>query len=129
MRKRVLLIEDNPENFFLMQYLLEKDGFQVMGADNGWLGIEMALFNIPDIILLDIHLPGMDGYTVMRRLRSTPELAKIPIVAVTSYAMAGNRELALQNGANGYIEKPIDPDAFTGQIEAFLNSSNTEVPK
>jgi CheY-like chemotaxis protein len=122
MQKTVLIIEDNRDNYFLMQYLLEREDFRVMGADSGWLGIEMALYNIPDIILLDIQLPGMDGYTVMRRLRATPELAEIPIVAVSSYAMVGHRELAMACGASGYIEKPIDPDKFSEEIQAFLRS-------
>lgn len=91
-----------------------------MGADSGWLGIEMALYNIPDIILLDIQLPGMDGYAVARRLRASSVLAGIPIVAVTSYAMAGDKEQALASGADGYLEKPINPDTFAQDILAFM---------
>lgn len=110
-----------------MQYLLEHEGLKVIGADSGWLGIEIALYNIPDIILLDIQLPGMDGYSVIRRLRANPELAEIPIVAVSSYAMVGHRELAIACGASGYIDKPIDPDKFSEEIIAYLgNEINKE---
>lgn len=105
-----------------MRYLLENKGYRVIGADSGWMGIEMALYNNPDIILLDIQLPGMDGYTVARRLRAKAELDKTPIVAVTSYAMVGDKEQALAAGANGYIEKPINPDTFAQEIEEYLYS-------
>ena len=74
----------------------------------------------PDIILLDIQLPEMDGYAVARALRSAPALAGTPIIAVTSYAMAGDRESALAAGCDGYIEKPIDPDSFVSEIQRFL---------
>jgi two-component system, cell cycle response regulator DivK len=120
MKGIILIIEDNADNFYLMRYLLENEGYKVMGADSGWLGIEMALYNIPDIILLDIQLPGMDGYAVARRLRANAALAEIPIVAVTSYAMAGDKEQALASGANGYMEKPINPDTFAQEILAFM---------
>ncbi len=79
----------------------------------------MAIQTRPDLILLDIQLPIMDGYEVARRLRSNPELSKVPIIAVTSYAMSGDREKALSAGCNGYIEKPIDPDTFLAQIEKY----------
>jgi two-component system, cell cycle response regulator DivK len=121
MNKLVLIIEDNSDNYYLMRYLLENKGYRVIGADSGWMGIEMALYNIPAIILLDIQLPGMDGYAVARRLRAHPQLDDTPIVAVTSYAMVGDKEQALAAGANGYIEKPINPDTFVQEIEEYLN--------
>jgi CheY-like chemotaxis protein len=106
-----------------MQYLLESRGYKVIGADSGWMGIELAVYNNPDIILLDIQLPEMDGYAIMRRLRSTSELAKVPIVAVSSYAMANSKQLAMDSGADGYIEKPIDPDSFADEIQAFMDQA------
>jgi CheY-like chemotaxis protein len=124
MKGLILIIEDNADNFYLMRYLLENQGFKVIGADSGWLGIDMALYNIPDIILLDIQLPGMDAYTIARRLRANSILTNIPIVAVTSYAMAGDKEHALAAGANGYIEKPINPDMFASQIMEFMPNKN-----
>jgi CheY-like chemotaxis protein len=119
----ILIIEDNKDNYYLMQYLLEARGYKVIGADSGWMGIELAVYNNPDIILLDIQLPEMDGYAIMRRLRSTSELAKVPIVAVSSYAMANSKQLAMDSGADGYIEKPIDPDSFADEIQAFMDQA------
>ncbi len=87
----------------------------------GRLGIEMAEELKPDLILLDIQLPEMDGYTVARLLRETAGIADVPIIAVTSYAMAGDREKALEAGCVGYIEKPINPDTFVQQVERYLN--------
>ncbi|MCB2174081.1 response regulator [bacterium] len=120
MGDQLLVIEDNANNFYLMKFLLEKHGFSVIGADNGRLGIELALERRPRGILLDIQLPEMDGYDVAATLRSHPELGSIPIIAVTSYAMAGDRERILAAGATGYIEKPINPDTFVSEIKEYL---------
>jgi CheY-like chemotaxis protein len=105
-----------------MQYLLESREYTVLGAENGWLGLQMALYNVPDIILLDIQLPGMDGYEVLHEIRSNPDIADIPVVAVTSYAMAGNKKQVLDAGATGYIEKPIDPETFADQVTSYLKA-------
>lgn len=118
MSPTVLLIEDNPQNRYLATYLLERRGYTVVTADNGPLGIEMATALAPDMILLDIQLPAMDGYSVAQALRRLEPLRGTPIVAVTSYAMAGDREKALAAGCDGYIEKPIDPISFVDQIAA-----------
>jgi len=123
MKPMLLIIEDNPENFYMMQYLLQNSGFDVVGAETGRSGIQKAMHYHPAAILLDIQLPEMDGYAVAKELKALPELAKIPIIAVTSYAMAGDRENILAAGANGYIEKPIDPDSFVQQICNYLNCS------
>lgn len=120
MSKRVLYIEDNEQNMYLVTFLLEKHGYTVLSATDGQEGIDKAAAEKPDLILLDIQLPRMDGHTVARHLRSNPELSAIPIVAVTSYAMAGDREKALAAGCNGYIEKPINPDTFIQQVEQQL---------
>lgn len=117
---RLLIIEDNPQNFYMMRFLLEKNGFSVIGAENGPEGVEKALTHNPDAILLDIQLPEMDGYAVAEALKTHPELDKSPIIAVTSYAMVGDRERILAAGATGYIEKPIDPDTFVAEISQFL---------
>jgi CheY-like chemotaxis protein len=122
MNKKILYIEDNEQNLYLVTFILEKHGYEVHAARDGQEGIDRAAMLQPDIILLDIQLPHMDGYAVARRLRSNPELAKIPIVAVTSYAMAGDRDKALAAGCNGYIEKPINPDTFINQVEQHLSS-------
>jgi len=120
MKEVLLIIEDNPENFYLMRYLLDKHGFEILGAQTGRAGIEMALQHRPQAILLDIQLPEMDGYMVATELRQHPELDNTPIIAVTSYAMVGDRERALAAGANGYIEKPINPESFVDDIVRYM---------
>jgi CheY-like chemotaxis protein len=116
----MLLIEDNVQNRYLATFLLEQHGHRVLQAEDGLLGLDMAAKLRPDLILLDIQLPGMDGHAVARALKSDPALSAIPIVAVTSYAMAGDREKCLEAGAEGYIEKPIDPESFVAEVERFL---------
>jgi two-component system, cell cycle response regulator DivK len=120
MNPRVLVIEDNEQNLYLMRFLLEKNGFTVLEAIDGEKGVEMAKEAKPHLIILDIQLPKMDGYAVAREIRKNDELADTPIVAVTSYAMAGDRERILAAGADGYIEKPIDPERFVDQIKKHL---------
>lgn len=120
MKKTILLIEDNPQNRYLVQFLLEQRGHKILQAETGLQGLEMAVVAPPDLILLDIQLPGMDGHEVARAFKSDPRLKAIPIVAVTSYAMVGDREKCLAAGAEGYIEKPIDPASFGDEIERFL---------
>jgi len=117
----VCIIEDNEQNMYLITYLLTAKKYTVYQAFNGKQGIEVAIESNPDIILLDIQLPEMDGYEVAKRLREHECLHSIPIVAVTSYAMPGDKEKALKAGCNGYIEKPINPETFIDQIEFFLN--------
>lgn len=92
------------------------------------MGLDLAASERPDLILLDIQLPGMDGHAVARALKSDPALRSIPVVAVTSYAMAGDREKVLDAGAEGYIEKPIDPASFVDQIERFIPGLNKGSP-
>lgn len=120
MKARILLIEDNEQNRYLLTFLLEQHGHDVVSAVSGPLGLELAAQIHPDLILLDIQLPTMDGYTVARRLKGDPYLKSIPVVAVTSYAMVGDRERVLAAGAEGYIEKPINPDTFVAEVESFL---------
>lgn len=120
MKTKILYIEDNEQNMYLVTFILEKHGYEICAATDGQEGIDLAARIRPDLILLDIQLPRMDGYTVARQLRTNPDLAAIPIVAVTSYAMAGDRDKALAAGCNGYIEKPINPDTFVRQIEQHL---------
>lgn len=113
----VLVIEDNEQNLYLVRFLLEARGHRITEARSGPEGITAARAVIPDLILLDIQLPQMDGYAVARVLRQIPALDAVPIVAVTSYAMNGDRVKALAAGCDGYIEKPIDPDCFTTAVE------------
>lgn len=120
MNETLLIIEDNQQNFYMMRFLLEKSGFAVIGAANGRDGIAKALCHKPQAILLDIQLPEMDGYAVAAALKKHKELRDIPIIAVTSYAMVGDREQILAAGASGYIEKPIDPGTFVEEIRRYL---------
>lgn len=122
MKKRILYVEDNEQNMYLVRFILEKHGYEVASALDGQEGIELAAKILPDLILLDIQLPRMDGYAVAQSMRSNPGLASTPIVAVTSYAMVGDRDKALAAGCTGYIEKPINPDTFIEQMEQYLSA-------
>ena len=125
MKRKILLIEDNEQNRYLTTFLLEGHGYQVVSAPDGLAGVAMARDERPDLILLDIQLPGMDGYAVARALRSIATLRSVPIIAVTSFAMVGDREKCLAAGCTGYIEKPINPDTFAEEIESFGPPSTT----
>jgi len=120
MKKKILLIEDNAQNSYLTTFLLESKGYSVVTAADGASGIEMAKLSVPDLILLDIQLPMMDGYAVATALRTLDSMKSVPIIAVTSYAMVGDREKCLAAGCNGYIEKPINPDTFASEVSTFL---------
>jgi CheY-like chemotaxis protein len=124
MIKTFLIIEDNEQNLYMMRFLLEARGFTVVEARDGQEGLDQAQRARPQAILLDIQLPGMDGYEVARELRKNRDLGAIPIIAVTSYAMVGDREKALAAGATGYIEKPINPDTFVDQVLGFVTIPN-----
>lgn len=126
MSRTVLLIEDNEQNRYLATFLLERSGFSVASAADGLSGINLAQTLMPDLILLDIQLPTMDGHAVARLLRADETLYRIPIVAVTSYAMAGDRERCLEAGCNGYIEKPINPDTFIEEISAYFDTLSSD---
>ena len=117
---KILYIEDNEQNLYLIRFILEKHGHEVCSASDGREGIELAGRIRPGLILLDIQLPHMDGYAVARSLRANPEISAVPIIAVTSYAMPGDREKAILAGCNGYIEKPINPDTFLSELAPYL---------
>ena len=120
MKPTILVIEDNEQNLYLTTFILEKTGYQVAQARDGQTGIELAAQLQPALILLDVQLPVMDGYAVAQALRRNVTLAQVPIVAVTSYAMVGDRERVLAAGCDGYIEKPINPETFVTDIERFF---------
>jgi CheY-like chemotaxis protein len=126
MKAKILLIEDNAQNLYLTRFLLERRGHEILQAETGPLGLKLAAEARPDLILLDVQLPGMDGHAVARALKDDPRLRAIPIVAVTSYAMAGDREKCLAAGAEGYVEKPINPDTFVAEVERFLRRPREE---
>ncbi|HTP71965.1 MAG TPA: response regulator [Burkholderiaceae bacterium] len=116
----VLLVEDNEVNQYLVRFVLEKGGLRVVTAANGREAIELARRERPDLILMDIQMPVMDGYEATVQLKADPELRAIPVVALTAYAMPHEREQATAAGCAGHIEKPIDTGTFVAQIESFL---------
>ena|ERR1043165_6659102 len=120
---RVLIIEDNPANMFLMTYLLKAFGHEPLEASSGVTGLELAQSLAPQLILCDLQIPGIDGYEIAHRLKADATLKSIPLIAVTAYAMVGDREKALAAGFDGYIAKPLDPETFVSEVENFLRSS------
>jgi two-component system, cell cycle response regulator DivK len=121
---RVLIIEDNPANMLLMAYLLKAFGHETLEASSGAVGLELAQTATPQIILCDLQMPGIDGYEIAQRLKSDASLKTIPLIAVTAYAMVGDREKALAAGFDGYISKPISPESFVDEVEVFLRSAS-----
>ena len=122
---QVLYVEDNAENRMLVRRVLEAEGYTITEAVDGPSGLEIAAQIRPDIILLDICLPEMDGYDLARRFRSTPGLQQIPILAITAKVMKGDREETLAAGCDGYIQKPIDVDRLPDQVRAALQKRHT----
>lgn len=125
MSRTAILIEDNEQNRYLATFLLESRNYRVVPASDGVTGIEIARTTRADVILLDIQLPRMNGHDVARALRQIPTLDDVPIIAVTSYAMVGDREAVLAAGCNGYIEKPIDPETFLDEVEAYISKGTS----
>ncbi len=122
--ERILYIEDNFENRILVKRVLEAEGYAVLEADDGPSGMQIAEQETPDLILMDINLPEIDGYEVTARLRQNPLLAHVPIVALTANVLKGDRERSLAAGCDGYIQKPIDVDLLPAQIAAFLREGH-----
>lgn len=120
--KRALIIEDNDDNLELISFILQAYGYEYISAMSGIEGYNKAIAEQPDFILLDIQLPDIPGTEVLSKLRATEATKSIPIIAMTSYAMAGDRERLMDAGCNGYIEKPIDPDIVIQQIQFFLEN-------
>jgi two-component system cell cycle response regulator DivK len=117
---RILYIEDDPNNRMLVRRILMAYGCQVEEAENALDGIDMALNNPPDLILMDMSMPGMDGLTATQHIRNLPEIQNIPIIALTANVMQGDRERTLNAGCDGYIGKPIDVDSFADQVMQYI---------
>lgn len=124
MSLRILVVEDNAANLSLMEYLLRAYGHTVSTATNGEQGLAMARRDPPDVILMDLQMPGMDGFEAAQHLKGDPLLQRIPLVAVTALAMVGDREKILTAGFDGYLAKPIEPETFVGQVERFHTESS-----
>lgn len=120
----ILLVEDNEMNRDMLSRRLERKGYPVLIAVDGAEGVAMAQAHKPDLILMDMSLPVMDGWEATRQIRANPDLRAIPIIALTAHAMAGDREQALAAGCDDYETKPIDFPKLLAKIEAFLNKRN-----
>ena len=121
MKKTILIIEDNEQNMYMLSYLLEQSNYTIIKAYNGLDCLKLAHENHPEIILIDIQLPDMDGYEICNKLSHNGLPKSTVIIAVTSYAMGGDKEKAIEAGADGYLEKPINPDTFVKQMESIVN--------
>ena len=117
----ILYIEDNEDNLFMLVRRLRRRGYDVLTARDGEAGVQAALAGLPDLILMDLVLPGLDGWEATRRLKSRPETRAIPVIAVSSHAMSGDREQALAAGCDDYHTKPIDFERLIDAIEAHLD--------
>lgn len=118
--KRILVIEDNEANLYLIRFILEKHGLLVMFAKEGITGVKMALEEQPDLVIMDVQLPDINGLEATKKIRQDEKGKDLKIVALTSYAMTGDREKALAAGCTGYMEKPIQPDKFMLEINKYL---------
>ena len=114
------MVEDNPANQLLAETVLEREGFVVDGAGSALEAVRHITTNVPDLILMDVSLPGQDGLSLTRDLKSDPATSRIPIVALTAYSMVGDREAALAAGCAGHITKPIDVETFGDEVRGFL---------
>ena len=119
--KTVLVIEDNPDNMTLICDILKLNGCATKQATSGLQGYKLAKELIPDYIILDIQLPDIDGYSVLKKIRGNNQTINIPVIAMTSYAMAGDKDRLLNAGCDGYIEKPIDPGIVMDQIRQAID--------
>jgi len=120
MAARILVIEDNAANLELVRYLLSFSGYAVLEARDGAEGVALALQERPDLIVCDLQMPVLDGYEVLARLRENLDLADTVIVAVTAFSMPNDQQKVMTAGFDGYLSKPIEPEKFVGQIEAYL---------
>ena len=116
----ILYVEDHPDNRMLVRRILQAYGFTVMEAMNAQQALEIVMTQTPDLILMDINMPDIDGYTLTSRLKNIPTLFNVPIIALTANVMKGDRERSLEAGCDGYIQKPIDVDTIATQINRFL---------
>ena len=123
--KKVLVVEDNSDNLRLITYALKRHGYEVISAETGMQGVALANSELPAFILMDINLPDIDGLEATRRIRQSSVHGSVPIIAITSYAMAGDMDMVLDAGCTGYFEKPIDPLTIMDKIHALLARKET----
>ncbi len=118
--KKILVVEDNDANMYLISFILKRNGFHLLEARTGIEGVKTAVWEKPDLVIMDIQLPDINGLEAAKRIQANMVDTEIQIIALTSYAMTGDREMALAAGCNGYIEKPINPETFLSEIKKFL---------
>ncbi len=118
--KKILVVEDNEKNMYLISYIIEHMGHVPVKATTGEEGVAKAISEQPDLILMDIQLPGIDGLEAIKRIRAAETNVSIPIIAITSHAMTGDRERLLAAGCNGYLEKPINPQTIMADLNVYL---------
>lgn len=121
MAARILIVEDNATNLALVEYLLKAAGYEILAADDGTRGMRMAQESRPDLIICDIQLPGMSGYDVLEQIRADPALKDTPVIALTAFSMPNDRADVLEAGFDCYLSKPIEPEKFRAQVEAYLD--------
>lgn len=119
-KKKILIVEDNAMNRALLMAILKPEGYELLTAENGQIGVDMATRELPDLILMDVMLPVMNGYDATRKIKANPATRHIPIVAVTANAVPTERDRALDAGCDGYITKPVDTRALPNQVKLFL---------
>jgi two-component system cell cycle response regulator DivK len=124
MSATILYIEDNCDNRLLVRRVLEAEGYRVIEAEDGLAGMDFVQSETPDLVLMDINLPELDGYEVTKRLKQSPSMAEVPVIAMTANVMRGDREKTIAAGCDGYIPKPIDIDSLPNQIAKFLRKKN-----
>jgi len=120
MSKRILVVEDEEDNRRIVRDLLTSVGYEIIEAVTGEEGVKAAATHLPDLILMDIQLPGLDGYETTRQIRANPALRKVPIIAVTSYALSGDDVKAFEAGCDAYISKPFSPRVLLAKIREYL---------
>ncbi len=129
MSKQILVIEDHEDNRRILRDLLTSAGFDVVEATTGEDGVALAETHRPDLILMDIQLPGLDGYEATRRIKANPTLRQIPVIAVTSYALSGDEAKAKEVGCDGYVAKPFSPRALLAKVREYLPAGSAGGPR
>jgi two-component system cell cycle response regulator DivK len=125
-KTRILVMEDDDDTQGMVRFLLEYKGYEVLVAKDGKHGLEIAHHDKPDLILLDLAMPEMDGWSVAHKLKGDPETKAIPVIAVTAYTMSSDRRMALNAGCDGFVGKPMNVPEFIAEIEKFLGKSKNE---
>ncbi|MBI5444732.1 MAG: response regulator [Deltaproteobacteria bacterium] len=126
MARKILVVEDNEDNRALVVKVLRRGGFEVLEATSGEEALALAVQNVPDLVLMDVDLSGMSGLEATRRMKADVRLRGVPVVALTAYAMVGDREKALEAGCDGYLSKPVDVRRLPEQVSAYLGGENRE---